>query len=37
MYVEKVKPKKMFAGLFICQRISTSIFFERKSALSKLF
>ena len=27
MYVEKVKWKKnMFDGLFICQRISTSIF-----------
>ena len=28
MYIEKVKRKKnMFDGLFICQRVSTSIFF----------
>ena len=27
VYVEKVKRKKMFDGLFICQRVSTSIFF----------
>ena len=28
MYVEKVKRKKdVFDGLFICQRVSTSIFF----------
>ena len=28
MYVEKVKRKKnMFASLFICQHVSTSIFF----------
>ena len=28
MYIEKVKQKKnMFDGLFICQRVSTSIFF----------
>ena len=38
MYVEKVKLKKnMFAGLFISQRFSTSIFFECQSVLSKLF
>ena len=24
MYVEKVKRKKMFDGLFICKRVSTS-------------
>ena len=32
MHVEKVKRKKnMFAGLFIFQRVSTSVFFECKS------
>ena len=34
MYVEKVKWKKnMFDGLFICQHILTSIFFECKNVL----
>ena len=38
IYVEKVKRKKnMFDGLFICQRVSTSIFFEYQSVLLKLF
>ena len=39
MYVEKVQRKKnMFDGLFICQRVSTSIFFlECKNALLKFF
>ena len=38
IYEEKVKMgKKKFDGLFNRQRVSISIFFESKSALSKLF
>ena len=37
MYVEKVKPKKnMFDGLFICQRVSSSIFFWIQKCFIKI-
>ena len=37
MYVEKVKRKKnIFDGLFICQRVSTSIFFWKQKCFIEI-